>query len=108
MIEIICENCGTTKVEYNGIIFRSKFEARSAKWMDWARFTWQYEPEKFILNSGGYTPDFYLEELDLWVDTKGWLKKGVCEKYQEFALEHPFLMLFDKDVKLLEKEMKEW
>jgi hypothetical protein len=38
--------------------------------------SWEYEPEGFELPSGRYLPDFWLVELDLWVEVKGSLPSG--------------------------------
>lgn len=108
-------------VVYKGTCFRSKLEARWAAIfdvLDWADqdedrrrylYTWQYEPQGFLLPACGvegcdkhperpYLPDFYLPYLGLWVEVKGpasaldltlmeWAnhclrgwKQGVCEE----------------------------
>ena len=41
---------------YNGINFRSRLEAKWARFFDMAEWRWEYEPEDF----GGYIPDFVL------------------------------------------------
>lgn len=81
-------------VIYKGTRFRSSLEARWAAIfdvLDWAYpdedrrrwlYTWQYEPQGFLLPSCGvegcnkhperpYLPDFYLPYLGLWVEVKG-------------------------------------
>lgn len=42
--------------EYNGLIFRSRLEARYAALLDLCGNRWEYEPYEF----GGYIPDFLL------------------------------------------------
>lgn len=64
---------------YNGYRFRSRLEARWAVFFDTLQVRWQYEPEGFKLPSGaGYLPDFYLPDLDLWIE----IKPGDAPEYQ--------------------------
>lgn len=59
------------ETEYNGILFRSRLEARWAILFDALKLKWVYEPECFILtNNQKYTPDFYLEKYNLYVEIK--------------------------------------
>ncbi len=57
--------------EYAGVSFRSNTEATWAMHFDGMGIVWQYEP--FILRSGGarYSPDFWLPDLSVFVETKG-------------------------------------
>lgn len=55
---------------YNGIRFKSKLEARWAKFFDLIDTPWQYEPRTFYLPSAGvYTPDFRLGDK-CWLEIK--------------------------------------
>ena len=58
---------------YNGIRFRSRIEARWALFYDEIGVKWEYEKEGFDLGKdiGWYVPDFYLHELDIWIEIKG-------------------------------------
>lgn len=57
---------------YNGYRFRSRLEARWAVFFDELGIKYQYEPEGFKLSDGTlYLPDFYLPDLELWVEVKG-------------------------------------
>ena len=53
---------------YHGIEFRSKLEARWARFWDSVGWRWQYEPERF----GEYLPDFLLmtHKVDMLVEIK--------------------------------------
>lgn len=62
------------ETEYNGYKFRSRLEARWAVFFDSAGIEYQYEPEGFDLPSGGYLPDFYLPELQVFVEIKPFKK----------------------------------
>jgi hypothetical protein len=58
-----------------GTLFRSRLEARWAVFFDLIGITWQYEPEYFKEDFGDrvirYLPDFYLPDLQCWVEVKG-------------------------------------
>lgn len=59
------------QTEFKGILFRSRLEARWAILFDSLNLKWVYEPECFLLsNSQKYTPDFYLSDLDLYIEVK--------------------------------------
>jgi hypothetical protein len=65
-----------TKIEaipttYKGTQFRSRLEARFAEWLDLKGLTWIYEPPSEYFNkNGSYRPDFYLVNLELYVEVK--------------------------------------
>jgi hypothetical protein len=57
---------------YAGILFRSRTEARWAVFLDHLNLKWEYEREGFEI--GGvtrYLRDFWLPELDFWLEVKG-------------------------------------
>lgn len=56
----------------DGILFRSRTEARWALFFSACHIKYQYEREGFHLEDGGlYVPDFYLPEYKCWVEIKG-------------------------------------
>jgi len=56
---------------FRGYKFRSRLEARWAVYFDALGIEWEYEPEGFDLGDAGwYLPDFYLPELDAWIEIK--------------------------------------
>lgn len=55
---------------YNGVLFRSRLEARWAALFDSYRIRWAYEPEGFETPSGNYLPDFLLPDLGYYVEVK--------------------------------------
>ncbi len=56
---------------YNDHLFRSRLEARWAVYFDSLIQKWEYEPEGFILQNGvKYLPDFFIPELDTYVEVK--------------------------------------
>lgn len=61
---------------YNGYKFRSRLEARWAVFFDAMGIEYQYEPEGFEKRGCGdrlfrWLPDFFLPELNVWVEVKG-------------------------------------
>jgi hypothetical protein len=59
------------ETKYNGILFRSRLEARWAVLFNALGIDYVYEPECFILKNGlKYTPDFYLPNYDLYIEIK--------------------------------------
>jgi len=87
---------------YNGIHFRSTWEARVAKTLDENNILWEYEQYRVDLNTGvlynkkqqkkilksrkvwTYLPDFYLPEFNIWLEVKGWWRGPDLEKVKRF------------------------
>lgn len=57
--------------EYNGILFRSRTEARWAFVFEQFGWTYFYEQETYSLAEGLYLPDFFIPKLDLFFEVKG-------------------------------------
>jgi len=56
---------------YDGHKFRSRLEARWAVFFNAAGLRYQYEKEGFSLSNGKwYLPDFYLPDINYWVEVK--------------------------------------
>lgn len=64
--------CSITAIptEYSGQVFRSRTEARFARWCDSWAVRWHYEPEGFNIGGVQYLPDFYLPECKTIVEVK--------------------------------------
>lgn len=56
---------------YDGYRFRSRLEARWAVFFNEVNIKYEYEKEGFDLPSGRYLPDFWLPDLDSWLEVKG-------------------------------------
>lgn len=77
---------------YNGVTFRSRLEARWALFFDLLKIRWLYEHEGFELASGRYLPDFYLPDLDVWVEIK---PVSVSDpRHDEFKSEKKLFVLY--------------
>lgn len=61
------------ETRYKGFLFRSRLEARYAVFFDAMNIRWEYEQEGYELTSGRYLPDFYLPDLQSFVEIKGQL-----------------------------------
>lgn len=56
--------------EFNGIIFRSWLEARWAKFFHHLEVRYAYEAQRFDFGDIVYSPDFFLEDYDIWIEIK--------------------------------------
>lgn len=55
---------------YGGILFRSRLEARWAVFMDAMNVRYVYEPEAYDLGDCCYLPDFWLPDLNTFLEIK--------------------------------------
>jgi hypothetical protein len=72
------------------IVFAHESEKEFAKILDFYRIRWEYEPKTFTLewdDNGtavkSFTPDFYLPELDLYIELTTLNQKLVTKKNQK-------------------------
>lgn len=73
---------------YNGYRFRSRLEARVAVFMDEAKIKYVYEPEGFVFEDGTtYLPDFYLPDMDTFLECKGVMNEKDENKIDSLAKE---------------------
>jgi len=80
--------------ENRKVWMRSSYEVKFADWLDKKEIEWEYEPKHFYVGKGpwsglNYTPDFYLTDHGLYVETKGWLREEDEQKLQEFHKLYP-------------------
>jgi len=78
--------------------FRSSWEADIVRVLNYLNIKWLYEPEVFTLNINDiettYRPDFYLPEIDLWIEVKGyWFNELSKLKYKFFRKEYDILLI---------------
>lgn len=60
------------QTRYDDYYFRSRQEARWAVWFNAVDIPYRYEHQGFNLGNGVfYLPDFYLPDLELWIEVKG-------------------------------------
>lgn len=58
------------QTRYAGYHFRSRLEARWGVFFDALGLKWEYEKEGYHLPSGQYLPDFWIKDIDSWVEIK--------------------------------------
>lgn len=60
------------KTTYRSIEYKSRLEARTAIFFYCLGLNFEYEPKYFEIEKDfWYVPDFYLEDLRLWIEIKG-------------------------------------
>lgn len=92
---------------YQNIIFRSSWEVKYAKYLDRNDIKWIYEPKpKFkLIKNSPYGADFYLPELNKYIEIKGLWNRNGCrdkEKIEEFKKIYPnikFELLMKEELK---------
>jgi hypothetical protein len=85
---------------------KSSWEVKVAEFLDRENINWDYESEKFpiqywyenVLIEGTYTPDFFLENGDIW-EVKGYWRKDALIKYQQFLIDYP-----GRNISILDKK----
>ena len=83
----------------------STYELRFVNVLNRFNIKWIKNNKKFPYIFKGitynYIPDFYIPELDVWVETKGWLKESDPFKWQYFP--YKLRVLFKDNLRELEK-----
>jgi len=76
------------KTEYKGVQMKSRLESNIAMFLDSLGIKWVYEPKSFLLKAGfHYMPDFYLPELNMWIEGKGVITPTILEEMRCFVME---------------------
>ena len=70
---------------YQGYTLRSSYELEFARWLDENTIAWEYQPKSFVFDDNrvyGYTPDFWLPTLDVFVEVKStyWISESTHER----------------------------
>ncbi len=92
---------------YKGFKFRSRLEARWAVFFETIGLKWEYEKEGYDLDGLFYLPDFYLPELDCFIEIKGRDANGEeLEKAERLArLSEKKVFVFDKGMPINELDL---
>lgn len=75
--------------EYNGQVFDGTWEVLLAKWFDENDIRWSRNAKRFPYvfgKSRHYIPDFYLPDIDCFVEVKGWKTVKDEAKWSQFPL----------------------
>jgi hypothetical protein len=104
-------NCSSRKYKIqttNGCVtVKSSYERDFVRFLENSGYSWEYEQRRFVLNSleeRVLIPDFYVKELDLVVEIKGYFWGDAKEKWHAFTEEYPDVkkvILFKDDLRLL-------
>lgn len=73
--------------------FHSRWEANMARWFNFLRVEWAYEPKSFDIGNQMYTPDFYLPEFDTYVEVKNFWNEYASTRDSKFRKNFPELKL---------------
>jgi len=71
--------------------YRSRFEFDFATYLDNNNIKFEYEPRKikYVPKEKSYTPDFYLVDYDMFIETKGRFIEADRTKHKLIAKQHP-------------------
>jgi len=95
------DNLVGKKTMYKGIEMRSKLESKIAFFLDTLNIKWEYEPKTLLLSNGiMYKPDFYLSDLNTWLEVKGVIEEHNKELSRLFVKDNgaELILLSNKDV----------
>jgi len=90
-------------INYKGIWFHSTWESKFAKFLDDKNVKWQYEYKTFDLGNTTYTPDFYLPEIGIYIEVKGYWREDAKKKFKMFKKKYRdnIMVLDEKKLKTL-------
>ena len=98
---------GTRRDVSPTIYFFSRWEANYARLLNYLSVQWIHQPKTFQLKSQKYTPDFYLPEVDTYVEIKNYLFDYSKNRDQQFRERYPKLklaLILKEDYLALQKE----
>lgn len=90
------EQIKAIETSFDGYLFRSRLEAKWAHSFKSIFNSYDYELEGFELKSGRYLPDFYIRELDLFVEIKpsfDVITEYDIRRYYDFSQEKRFILI---------------
>ena len=93
-------SAGRMQWNVDGMYLRSGLEVLFVLGLKNFHMKFEYEPKVIKLKDGlRYRPDFYLPEIDTWVEVKGFMKGKDQEKLEAFAaMGHKVKLYMQKDV----------
>jgi hypothetical protein len=78
------------RFHYKGAPLRSSYELRVAQAFDRLGVRWEFEPKRFDLGgSSTYLPDFYLPDLEMYVEVKGYYGPNSAVTMSRMFTVHP-------------------
>lgn len=102
-------HCDYERKDGSFIHLKSRGESRFAKLLDNDNLTWSYESKGFLLEKSGefYYPDFYISEIDIWVEVKYLLRSADLRKFNLLKEQSSDIKIFaigHSHINFLEKE----
>lgn len=98
---------------YKGIMFDGMWEVMLAMWFDEHNVLWSRNHDAFPYTFEGkqrkYIPDFYLRDIDCYVEVKGWRTDKDLAKWSQF--EKRLLVVSGSDLQMLGLDVqvkKDW
>jgi hypothetical protein len=89
--------------------FRSSWEANYARYLNYIKEPWEYEPKEFEFpikrGNRTYKPDFWLPKKQNWIEIKGYMDQKSKTKLNRFKKYYP--EEFEKLIIITEQEYKE-
>ena len=84
----------------------ASYEAFVCLYLNKHQINYHFQNKTFTLCNGRtYRPDFYLPDQNIWIETKGWMRKNAQAKWEEFHNQiHPNSELWNEKI-LLEKQI---
>lgn len=103
------------RADLGNVFFRSGWEANVARIFVLSGIRWDYEPHRFRFADEGddilsYCPDFYLPDLDIWVEVKGWMDEKSIRRLEKFMDYYPeqyekLVLIDEKKYRMLESRL---
>lgn len=87
------------KIKYNGALLWNKWELKTAKWLNKNKIKWIYNKKinRIKLDNGSsYNIDFYLPELNKYIEVKGWWDDNSKYKYKQAKKQKLNMCIIDK------------
>jgi hypothetical protein len=94
---------------YKGIQMKSKLETKIAMFLDGLGIKWKYEPTNFLLSNGiTYVPDFFLTELQMWLEVKGDIQEHNKQISELFVIENKTELILISNKEAMWFSAKDW
>lgn len=72
------------------------YERKTVDYLNNNRIEYKWQPVVINLGDTTYRPDLYLQDLDLWVEIKGYFRKDALDKWNMFKSIYPNSELWDE------------
>jgi hypothetical protein len=79
------------------LICTASYECRVVDYLNKNQIGFEWQPKTFIMPNGRtYRPDLYLQDSQVWVEIKGWMRGDAQAKWDWFKSEHPTAELWNQ------------